>query len=227
MSRQPIHQVAQTLGTEKIAYWYFRLNGFLQIENFVVHPERRGSQRTDADLLGVRFRHRAEFIFDHQTPMPDDARLCFSPRLDDIVIVEVKRNQPCTLNGPWTDPDRRNVQRVIAAIGCLSRASISEAAKCIYEDGVAVFGRTRIRLVAVGRNESSELRERYPEVLQLSWDHIIGFIWERFRAYSEQKRHVEQWDEVGKYLRRSAETNDKTAFFLDISRQIGLTHRSQ
>ena len=42
------------LDPEKVAYWYFRLNGFLQIENFVVHPERRGSQRTD-DLL--RFRH--------------------------------------------------------------------------------------------------------------------------------------------------------------------------
>ncbi|WP_156438916.1 hypothetical protein [Bradyrhizobium valentinum] len=130
MSIEPMHHLAQTF-TEKVAYWYFRLNGFLQIENFVVHPERRGSQRTDADLLGVRFRHRAEFTFDHQTPMKDDSRLCFSPRLDDIVIVEVKTNQPCTLNGPWTDPDRQNVQRVVAAIGCLPRASISEAAKCI------------------------------------------------------------------------------------------------
>ena len=36
-----------------MAYWYFRLNGFFQIENFVVHPESYGSQRTDADLLGV------------------------------------------------------------------------------------------------------------------------------------------------------------------------------
>jgi len=39
---------------EKVAYWYLRLNGFLQIENFIVHPSRRGSQRTDADLLAVR-----------------------------------------------------------------------------------------------------------------------------------------------------------------------------
>ncbi len=33
------------LDPEKVAYWYFCLNGFLQIENFVVHPERRGGQR--------------------------------------------------------------------------------------------------------------------------------------------------------------------------------------
>ncbi|KRQ91681.1 hypothetical protein CP49_30525 [Bradyrhizobium valentinum] len=96
-----------------------------------------------------------------------------------------------------------------------------------YEDGIAIFGRTRIRLVAVGRNESAELRERYPEVLQLSWDQIIEFIWDRFRMYSEQKRHVEQWDEVGKYLRRLAETNDKAAFIRDVSHQIGLTQRRQ
>jgi hypothetical protein len=32
---------------EKVAYWYFRLNGFFQIENFVVHPATSDSQRTD------------------------------------------------------------------------------------------------------------------------------------------------------------------------------------
>lgn len=30
---------------EEVAYWYFRLNGFLQIENFVVHPTGGGGQR--------------------------------------------------------------------------------------------------------------------------------------------------------------------------------------
>ena len=67
-----------SLDPEKVAYWYFRLNGFLQIENFVVHPERRGGQRTDADLLAVRFRHRAERLFgspndimtDDEHPLP-------------------------------------------------------------------------------------------------------------------------------------------------------------
>ena len=34
------------LNPEKVAYWYFRLNGFLQIENFVIHPSQSGAQRT-------------------------------------------------------------------------------------------------------------------------------------------------------------------------------------
>jgi hypothetical protein len=46
---------------EEIAYWYFRLNGFLTIPSFVLYPVQRGPQRTDADLLGVRFPHRGEF----------------------------------------------------------------------------------------------------------------------------------------------------------------------
>ena len=50
MSRVPERRVAEHLDPEKVAYWYFRLNGFLQIESFLVHPERRGGQRTDAAL---------------------------------------------------------------------------------------------------------------------------------------------------------------------------------
>ena len=38
---------ANQLDPEKVAYWYFRLNGYLQIENFVVHPVRHGGQRTN------------------------------------------------------------------------------------------------------------------------------------------------------------------------------------
>ena len=109
MSRKATQDLPQMLNAEKVAYWYFRLNGFLQFENFVVHPEKRGSQRTDADLVGVRFRHRKEFAFDHPHPMPDDERLELSPRFTDVVIVEVKTSQPCTLNGPWTNPERKNV----------------------------------------------------------------------------------------------------------------------
>ena len=63
------------LDPEKVAYWYFRLNGFLQIENFVVHPKNRGGQLTDADLLAVRFPHRAERLYDDPNDiMPDDER---------------------------------------------------------------------------------------------------------------------------------------------------------
>ncbi|WP_256806808.1 hypothetical protein [Bradyrhizobium sp. Bra64] len=121
MSRIPARGVGEHLDPEKVAYWYFRLNGFFQIENFVVHPERRGGQRTDADLLAVRFPFRAERLFDDPNDiMADDVQqLALSGDLIDLVIAEVKTNQPCTLNGPWTRQDRQNVHRVLAAVGCL------------------------------------------------------------------------------------------------------------
>ena len=43
---------------ERLAYWYLRLNGFLTIENFILHPRTTGKQKTDIDLVGVRFPHR-------------------------------------------------------------------------------------------------------------------------------------------------------------------------
>ena len=121
MNRAPQRVATSRLDPEKIAYWYFRLNGFFQIENFVVHPERRGGQRTDADLLAARFPHRAERLFDDPNDFmaDDEQRLALSRDCTDVVIAEVKTNQPCSLNGPWTRQDRQNVHRVLAAIGCL------------------------------------------------------------------------------------------------------------
>lgn len=45
---------------EAVGYWFFRLNGCLTTTNFVLHPDRRGPQRTDADVPAERFPHRSE-----------------------------------------------------------------------------------------------------------------------------------------------------------------------
>ncbi len=150
---------------EKVAYWYFRLNGFLQIENFVVHPGRKDSQRTDADLLGVRFPYRAEFLLDHPDPIRDDEDMLRpSSTVIDVAIVEVKgANQLCALNGPWTIEERQNVNRVLAAIGCVPHGLINEAAAQIYRHGIVKHDHhLRIRLISVGRAKSHQLEERFP-----------------------------------------------------------------
>ena len=40
---------------EEISYWYFRLNGFFPLVNFVVHRTEEIKHSTDIDLLAVRF----------------------------------------------------------------------------------------------------------------------------------------------------------------------------
>src|SRR5579863_7121954 len=203
------------LNSEKVAYWYFRLNGFLQIENFVVHPGRRGGQRTDADLLGVRFPHRAEFLLDHPEPMRDDEEtLNLSAELVDIAIAEVKTNQLCALNGPWTDEERENVHRLLAALGCVPNGLIREAASRIYQDGVFRGDALRIRLIAVGGVKNPELFERFPKVVQITWRQVLKFIWHRFHTYRRQKTQVQQWDEQGLLLKKLADSSNGEEGFI-------------
>jgi hypothetical protein len=215
-ARAPDRLARDSLDAEKVAYWYFRLNGFLQIENFVVHPKGRGSQRTDADLLAVRFPYRDERLIDDPDDiMPDDEHgLSLSRNVIDVVTAEVKANQPCALNGPWTDEDRQNVHRVLAAIGCVPPESIVTAAADIYQDGIyrSDVG-LHIRLVAVGREQSKKLADTYPNVTQLTWRPLLAFIWERFHRYRQQKKQVDQWDTQGRAVKRLADkTGDANTF---------------
>lgn len=222
MSRAPVPAI-KSLAPEKLAYWYFRLNGFLQIENFVVHPERRGGQRTDADLLAVRFPFRAERLFDDPNDImaDDEQRLALSSQLIDIVIAEVKTNQPCTLNGPWKEQDRQNVHRVLAAIGCLPNEQIDAAAAGIYRTGFYRSNALRIRLVAVGRDRSEDLAREYSEVTQLLWAEMLAFVWDRFHRYRQQKTQVDQWDAEGRKIKRLADEHRRSCQDF-VERALGL-----
>jgi hypothetical protein len=139
--------------------------------------------------------------------MADDVeRLSLSGELIDVVIAEVKKNQPCGLNGPWTSEERQNVHRVLAAIGCVPHNTIDAAARRIYRDGIWLHKALRIRLIAVGAERNPELVKRFPQVVQLTWPENLQFIWNRFRAYRHQKTQVDQWDEQGLLLKRIADT---------------------
>jgi hypothetical protein len=217
----------ERLTAEKVAYWYFRLNGFLQLENFVVHPPGRGGQRTDADLLAVRFPNRAERLFDN----PDDVMLDDMGALAlcrdqiDVAIVEVKTGQPCTLNGPWTNRDRQNVERVLAAIGCLAPDRIPIAAADLYEMGLHRADGLQVRLIAVGSVRSLDLAKQYPSVTQITWSDALGFIWRRFHAYRRQKAQVDQWDTTGRRLKWLADGCRDEPQFVDAAKaRMGLRH---
>lgn len=215
------------LTPEKVAYWYFRLNGFLQIENFVVHSSGSGGQRTDADMLAVRFPFRAERLFDNPDDiMTDDIDgLRLSGELIDIVIAEVKTNQPCTLNGPWTKQDRLNVNRVLAAIGCLPHDQIEAAAAEIYRVGLYLSSTLQIRLIAVGRDRNEDLARDFPNVTQALWSEILTFIWQRFDRYRRQKTQVDQWDGEGRNIKELAKDCPSPEVFINLALELmGVRH---
>lgn len=204
---RPSHQRRPVrLNPEKVAYWYFRLNGFLQVENFYVHPRNRGGARTDADLLAVRFPHRAERLYDDPGDIMEDDEQCLSlsRELVDVLIAEVKSG-PCALNGPWTNPQLENVHRVLAAIGCLPRNLIQVAADAIYHRGwYEANAGLRVRLVSIGRRRSAEITRTYPQVTQVTWEEVLAFVHRRLRRYRNQKRQTENWDQTGTLLKDRA-----------------------
>jgi hypothetical protein len=189
--------------SEQLAYWYLRLNGFLTIQNFVVHPDRGGNQETDVDVLGVRFPYRAENLLH---PMKDDSYFTKIRGKSFITIAEVKSVR-CALNGPWTKPERQNMLRVLRAIGAFPKPESDLIAQSLYDKGHYTNQLYHVSLMCLGREQNPEVAERYPQVPQILWPEVLAFIYRRFREYRNQKGSHQQWDERGRELWDTSETS--------------------
>ncbi len=203
------------LNPEKVAYWYFRLNGFLQIEDFYVHPQGNGPARTDVDLISVRFPYRQERLYEGPGHYPIDIMqddfegLSLSKDLIEIALVEITIGE-CKLNGPWTRPDDQNMHRVLSATGCFPTNYIDEAADALYNIGYYTFNNSmRVRLIAIGRETSSIIANKAHQII---WDDLLGFIWTRLKKYKKQKKETQHWDGVGRDLRINASKLSKDEF---------------
>lgn len=191
------------LSPERLAYWYFRLNGFLTIENFIVHPETGGIAQTEADILATRFAFREENAI---RPMVDDLLITECTTFANIIIAETTRRQ-CKLNGPWTSPERGNMVRVLRAIGCLENHDILEAATALYETGNWSNDIVTLRLFALGEWKDENLPIGLDQ--QIVWSSVIRFCVRRFTEYRDQKAYHPQWSHDGADLRSlSLERNE-------------------
>lgn len=188
--------------SERLAFWFLRLNGFLTIPNFIVHPEgpREGDgaypQQTDVDVLGVRFPFRAE---NRGRPMPD-FELFTAEKRPMVLLSEVKTDQ-CGLNGPWTDPHRQNMQKVLCAGGFRPADQVEAIAAALYQTGVWEDESLIIRIVCFGERHNSGLARSHPAVPQLLWRrHVLPFVYQRFDQYRLEKQMHHQWDDDAKRL---------------------------
>lgn len=193
--------MAAVIAPERLAFWFLRLNGFLTIPNFIVHPEgprEDGAypQQTDVDVLGVRFPFRAE---NRERPMPDYEKFTEEGRVL-AVLSEVKTDQ-CGLNGPWTDPAKQNLQKVLCAAGLRPVDQVDAIADTLYKSGVFRDDELVIRIVCFGARHNSGLAKSFPEVPQLLWNqHVLPFIYTRFDEYKMEKKMHHQWDDDIKQL---------------------------
>jgi hypothetical protein len=197
---------------DRLAYWYFRLNGFLTIENFAVHQEIGRNAGTDADVIAVRFRDRRENFL---RPMVDDPRVTDCQSFANFVIAEVKTTR-CQLNGPWTNPERENMQRVLRAMGCVPDAEITSASSVLYSGHDWIGENVSVRLFAIGNERNTD--SGYADVNQIIWEEVIDFCMTRFQRYGPQKKQVSQWAPDGLLLRELAQNRNHKA----IRRLFGL-----
>jgi hypothetical protein len=187
---------------ENVASWFFRLNGFLSIPGFVIHPdERRRHPRTEADLVGVRFPHSTENIAGRQ--MADDTRLTSLAKPPQIlfILVEVKVDV-CSVNGPWSDEQSGNMQRVIRRLGFAEEEEIEAIAQTMYKRLRWDESHAVVQYITVGRRANRDLQRTYPFLLQVTFDEISTFLHERFATFPEKlpsgNRVHSQWPDFGK-----------------------------
>jgi hypothetical protein len=209
---------------ENVATWYFRLNGFLSIPGFVVHPDRRQTYpRTEADLIAVRFPFSLEKIASRS--MADDPKIIQPVRNVGqeqtlFVLVEVKTNT-CAMNGPWSEPHRRNIQRVIRRLGFSPEAEVENIAAQVYQHARWENDHYALQYICVGRNAEPDLQELYSHLVQVIWKDIAAFLLRRFRDFPEKTpdgpMHV-QWPDFGRQYAEWFDSNPR-AWKIDDSNQ--------
>jgi len=179
---------------EQLGYWFFRLNGCLVLDSFLIHHERRGNEGTDVDILGVRFPHRCELAYSEE-PIKDHPDFENIKKIQ-LIIAEIKTGQ-CNLNGPWTDPDKRNMNRVLHALGAFSKEEIGQVSDDLYSQAKFENDKYLCRLFALGLYPNDEL---HPAPVQLTWNEILSFIYFRFTKYQKYKTQHRQWNQAGQDL---------------------------
>lgn len=212
-------ELRDPITTEKVAYWFFRLNGCLTIINFIVHPDlispgEPRSQRTDVDILATRFPHRCE-LYTSGNPMKDH-KVFLNVKKIDIILAEVKIGR-CELNGPWVNRPAENIHRVLYAIGAFPEEKVPEVGEEIYKNCYYENDSFVVRLFAIGKRKNEHLSLK---IVQLTWEEILKFIYWRFKKYQKQKAQHEQWDNVGKTLYELSKTHDEDSFIKTVMEEM-------
>lgn len=172
---------------EQLALWYLRLNGYLTVPNFVLHPDTPGSERTDADLLAVRFAYSREVS---GIPMTCDETLVRQDGKIDFIIAEVKSGE-CRLNGPWINPKPQNMQYVLRWLGMIPESEVQQVASELYRDQVCERENWGLRLACFGSRRSEHMHRN---IVQITHEEVVNFISDRFKKHADIKTSHRQWD---------------------------------
>lgn len=190
-------------GPELLVECYLRLNGYFIVNNFILH-DQHGSQKTEVDLIGVRFPNQIEIIKDdggrgQNQKLENDPKLIGKESIIDIIIAEVKKGE-ARINRPFGKEEV--LEYILNWIGCLNEKEKIKAIKCLKkkEDFYTGNGRIRVRFVCFGEQSKIECK-------QITLLDALRFIRGRFRKYFDYKTDSKQWNGVMKYVYTVAYNN--------------------
>jgi hypothetical protein len=201
---------------ENVVNWYFRLNGFLSIPSYIIHLDLNEAVRvkkntsrvakTEADLMGVRFSGSYEKI-DNRGKLPDDESILGIKDFPETVLalfilVEVKAGK-CMMNGPWSNQNEKNMERVIRRLGfAKNEEEVQAIADKIYKTGKWQNEKFVFQYICVGGTINSDLYQKFPDLIQIDWGVIGAFLFKRFEKAIDEKlpggKIHEQWPDFGR-----------------------------
>jgi hypothetical protein len=176
---------------ESLAYWYFRLNGFLPLANFVLHrPDALHRQSSDSDILAVRFPHVHEDVGGQ--PGDWDNELFAEWGLDHFnrtvcVIAEIKTGlyTEASVNRAFAP---RRVIYALRRIGVVTLPECEEVSHRLSREGVVhhrEFSFAKI-LVSSSARRTGNFENTSP-CLQIELGHTVDFIRTRMNRYRNEK----------------------------------------
>jgi hypothetical protein len=163
---------------ERVAYWYMRLNGFLMVENFVLHREGRRNT-AETDLLAVRLRHSSETIDGVRLELHSPIQVLIgAPSQHAAIVVQVKTGIERGADAAF---DATRLRRSLAFIGAVSEASLDEIVERLADAPTASLdGWTFAKLLI-----AEHPRER--STLCVSLNDALTFVESRLRAFACRK----------------------------------------
>lgn len=188
------------INTEKLAYWYFRLNGFLGNDSYIIHRQLGSPEHsTDIDYLGVRFMHRKELFEGEDNWMRDDENselFKYYPKGKIyICFAEIKKGEP-KINKTWTDETKETLVQLLLSVGCISHKQIPKVVSSLQKKGFCNINNNYITFIAIG-DSSYKSCIPYEKIPIIYWKEILRFIYDRFRDYKIEKSNLKEWSNFG------------------------------
>ncbi|MDD2587081.1 MAG: hypothetical protein PHT79_07650 [Syntrophomonadaceae bacterium] len=164
---------------EELAYWYFRLNGFFPLTNFVTHKSQKRDKASNVDVLAIRFPYVYENIGGKQEDW--DSKLSSLDIQTKVVgvICEVKTRFEGSVDKLFKG---ENLQQSVERLGFVEKTEAYEIAKQLETKKEVNKGEMKIAKILLSDREIEN-----EHFYSISINSIIRFIKARISKYPNYK----------------------------------------